>query len=236
MTHTSLSKGEQDRIHRFLAAFNSLEQFLRKKYGVAPQDGFAGCVERLTLAIGRNETTDFLPQAAQLRNVLIHTYRSPYGYVAAPNPEVVEKLEVIYKDLRHPQQIGQKYSKQVRTVSIDESIESVLRKISEYDISQFPVYADTTFKGLLTENGITRWLARHVTQESIIELKDETVRSALHEEENRAAYKFVSTNLWLAIARKEFADHRLLEALLITQTGKNTEALVGIMTRWDAVA
>jgi len=230
-----MKKDEQDRIDRFLAAFNTIEKFLRKEYGRRREDGFAECVDKLVLEIGSNESTDFLGEAAQLRNVLVHTYRTPYRYIAAPTLEVVEKLETTNKDLRHPQRVGQKFAKRVEVVSIGDSIESVLHKIDKYEISQFPVYDGTAFKGLLTENGITRWLARHVAQESLIELKDETVHSALREEENRSAYKFVSANLWLAVARREFADNRLLEALLITQTGKNAEELVGIMTRWNVV-
>lgn len=230
-----VKKDEQDRVARFLAAFNSIDQFLRKKYRERREDGFAECLDKLTREIGSNEATDFLSEVAQLRNVLIHSYRSPYRYIATPASEVVEKLETIEKDLRHPQRVGQKFAKRVEVVSISDSIESVLRKIDQYEISQFPVYDGATFKGLLTENGITRWLARHVVKESMIELKDETVRAALREQENRSAYTFVSANLWLAVARREFVDNRLLEALLITQTGKDTEELVGIMTRWDAV-
>ena len=80
----------------------------------------------------------------------------------------------------------------VESVRSEDSLAQVLRRIAERDYSQFPVYSGTTFQGLLTENGITRWLARHVVSKlSLIELEDITVKQVFPEEEHRPNWRIV---------------------------------------------
>jgi hypothetical protein len=74
-----------------------------------------------------------------------------------------------------------------------DTLADVLRLIGKLSLSQFPIYSSTTFKGLLTENGITRWLAHHVTKTlSIAELEDVSVQDVVPEEEKRENYAFIS--------------------------------------------
>jgi hypothetical protein len=98
------------------------------------------------------------------------------------------------------------------------------------------VYEDNRFHGLLTENGITRWLARHVaTKLSLVELEEELVAQVLQNEEERKNYCFVAPNMRVDDVCSLFASNSLLEAVLITASGKESEALQGIVTRWDII-
>lgn len=55
--------------------------------------------------------------------------------------------------------------------------------ISEKEFSQFPIYQENRFSGLLTENGITRGLANHSTKVmTLIELGEATVMDLLSKE------------------------------------------------------
>ena len=122
----------------------------------------------------------------------------------------------------------------VESVRSEDSLAQVLRRIAERDYSQFPVYSGTTFPGLLTENGITRWLARHVVSKlSLIELEDITVKQVFPEEEHRPNWRFVPRDEPVITVREFFSAQSLLEAVLITQTGTQKEKLLGIITRWD---
>jgi len=62
------------------------------------------------------------------------------------------------------------FQKKGEVLGLSDSLSTVLRVIEKRYYSQFPVYDGNNFKGLLTENGITRWLAHHVSNElSLIE-------------------------------------------------------------------
>jgi hypothetical protein len=94
----------------------------------------------------------------------------------------------------------------------------------------------TTFKGLLTENGITRWLAHHVTKTlSIVDLEDVSVRDVVPEEEKRENWAFVSREEAIDAVRGLFIDKKLLEAVLITHSGSHRESPLGLVTRWDII-
>jgi hypothetical protein len=96
----------------------------------------------------------------------------------------------------------------------------VLKVIEQRDYSQFPVYASERFLGLLTENGITRWLAHHVTSNlSLVELEKVSVKEVLENEEARKNCKFVAKDIRVNAIVGQFVSQETLEAVLITSNG-----------------
>jgi predicted transcriptional regulator len=177
---------------------------------------------------------DYLRMIGDLRNVLVHEKCEPYKYLAIPTITIVERLEAILDKLIHPKLAIPTFQKKVDTLSVVNSLADALKIISDKDFSQFPVYKEDSFKGVLTENGITRWLARHVSNElSLIELEEISIKSVLDMEEKRRNYTFVPRDISVDDLKEKFADLELLEVVLITEKGKKNEKLMGIVTRWD---
>jgi len=124
----------------------------------------------------------------------------------------------------------------VETASVEDSLARVLKIIRQRDYSQFPVYEGDCFCGLLAENGITRWLAHHVATEiSLVELDDIPIKQVLENEEKRKNYHFVAQDTRVDDVGQLFVSQESLEAVLITQSGKESETLLGIATRWDMI-
>jgi hypothetical protein len=69
----------------------------------------------------------------------------------------------------------------------------------------------------------------------MVELADHTVAQVLRLEETKKNCEFAPRNETTAAARNRFAENPLLEAVLITDRGRHTEALLGIATRWDVL-
>jgi predicted transcriptional regulator len=182
------------------------------------------------------EDGEALRTLASLRNVLVHEKVSSH-YAVIPTPPFVEEIEQLRHRIRHPLLVIPKFRRKVEMVSVNEPLSNILKVIDQRDYSQFPVYDGSVFKGLLTENGITRWLAHYVLKEmSLVELNEVTVRVALREEENaRSNTRFVSKATTVDEVRGLFSKHELLEAVLITSSGTQKEELLGIATRWDIV-
>ena len=88
--------------------------------------------------------------------------------------------------------------------------------------------------GLLTENGITRWLAKHIQRAlSLVELDEVFVAELLREEEQRNNCAFIGPDVAVDAARSMFREEETLEAVLITENGQRSESPLGILTRWD---
>ncbi|MCB0782547.1 MAG: CBS domain-containing protein, partial [Flavobacteriales bacterium] len=177
---------------------------------------------------------DLLLLVGEIRNLIVHRRTKSIPQVAVPSEEVVRRLEAVRDRLMNPPKVLPKYQCKVESVQLSDDLASVLRKINERDYSQFPVFDGERFKGLLTENGITRWIAHHISGEfTLVDFEDIPVRSLFKEEETRPNHRFVPRSCTVEEVREMYREHPLLEAILITASGKRTEALMGIMTRWD---
>jgi predicted transcriptional regulator len=232
-----LSPEEQDQIERFEAAYNAIDRHLRRTLNKDNYVSFAQLIREFSEA-GRLWRTDAeaLKTLADLRNVLVHEKTKPRHYLAIPTPLVVAQIEQIRDRILHPELVIPKFQKEVEIVSQDDSLATVLKRISQKDYSQFPVYDGATFKGLLTENGITRWLAHYVSDElAMVDLDEVPVKHVLKQEEKRPNSIFISRNMEVDKVKALFAEHELLEAVVITQNGKRSEKLLGIATRWDVI-
>ena len=231
---TGLTEEQFDLIQQFEADYNTIDHFLRKVSGTDKQISFVHLVNEYSRKHAGWRDADLLKAIADIRNAIVHGKVEAYRYVAVPTPAVAENLRDCRERLINPARAIPKLQRRVETVSIDKSLGQVLRIITKRDYSQFPAYEAERFKGLLTENGITRWLAHYVdTSLSLVDLDDVPVRKVLAKEDDRKNYRFVARDTRLDDVSSLFAAHALLEAVLITETGKETEALLGIATRWD---
>jgi predicted transcriptional regulator len=236
LADAGLPKEQLDLIEQFEADYNAVDHFLRKAPGSDKLASFRHLVNEYSHTHAGWRDADLLRMIAELRNVIVHGKTAPYAYVAVPTPTVVRNLRGCRDRLINPARVIPKFRGEVETVSIDDTLARVLKIIKHREYSQFPVYEGKRFQGLLTENGITRWLANHVaTQFSLVELDDVPVKQVLQNEEERRNYQFVARDMRVDDASGLFKSHELLEAVLITASGKESERLLGIATRWDMI-
>ena len=230
-----ITQEHRDLIQQFLTKYNALDAEFRRQLGLGREIPFSKVVNQFSAKHWKWVDVEFLRTVNDLRNLLVHEPKRPYDYIAVPTSELLTKLGTVCDQILHPERVMPKFARKVVTVGPADSLADVLRRISTYDFSQFPIYGES-FDGLLTENGITRWLAHHVTTElSMVELEEVFVRDIIPEEEKRANWKFVSRKETVDAVRDLFADKELLEAVLITQSGNRRESLLGIVTRWDII-
>jgi predicted transcriptional regulator len=179
---------------------------------------------------------DSLLAIGRLRNVFVHEHVDSKLYLAIPTESSLHTLRMALASVEKPPLVTPRFECPVVCVGSDELLTDVLRRVQSLNFSQFPVYDKGEFKGLLTENGIVRYLARrHSSQETLIELTDVSVRALLREEENNKNFIFVGLTERLDSMLDRFARQPLLEAVLITKSGKKTDKLIGIATQWDAI-
>jgi predicted transcriptional regulator len=149
-------------------------------------------------------------------------------------PGVVAELEQIRDNLISPVLVYPKLHREVQSFQSEVSLSEVLKSIYEKGYSQFPIYQEGEYVGLLTENGITRWLASHNAKVmTLIEFEDVPIKDVLSNEEQRKNCRFIRRDTPLPEAENHFVQHATLEALLITDKGNASENLLGIITRWD---
>lgn len=240
-----ISKQEQDLIERFESAYNEIHQYMIRTLQYENQSNrdkitFGNMVREMRqrgyLRRLLQEEIYSLMEYHELRNAIVHEKRSPYEYIAVPKPSSVDALEQLCRDLLRPELIVPRFKHDVITVRTTDKLSDTLRTINQKSYSQFPVYDENgAFCGLLTANGIVRWLSQHVaTVFELVELEDHTVAEALQVEERvHRNYLFVSAWTPIKEAVTLHAENPTVEALIITQNARENETPIGIITSDD---
>jgi predicted transcriptional regulator len=225
---------------RFLVAFNSIEKQLRTIINTDHYISFSKAVDiaSKTNAEVRSFRED-LKEFAELRNAIVHERTEPNFIIAEPHDTVVQKMEFIEKEISKPQKAIPLFQREVTVFQATDTLTDVLKSISDHRFSQFPVYNDNEFLGLITESGITGWLTQ-VIDKDVISFSETKLSEVLAYEEVGSNYQFISreTNSYEI---KEIFQQQIetkkpkLDAILITHSGKENESLLGIVTAWDII-
>lgn len=222
----------------FLHIFNDIEKRLRKDIGASNGVNFYRLLQdnarkNKLVKQYRNE----LETMGDLRNIIAHgNIRSPF---ALATEGTIERIGFIRKQLINPTKICDIFSKEVTGVKQDESLGNVLKIVNKRKYSQFPVINEEGFSGLITENGITNWLARNV-KEDIISIKETTVEDVIEDEEENESYGILYSQdtLYDVLEKFEEEDHtgtRTFIIVVINSPKKKVrlEDIYTILTPWD---
>jgi CBS domain-containing protein len=156
-------------------------------------------------------------------------------YLAAVDEEVADHLEGIVRALTRGKDVYSVFQRAVTVTEVDAPVGEALTVMSRLSLSQLPVYRNRVFVDLLTADTVARWLGANVHDE----LADLTVpvREVLRHKEGLEKYAFISRDESLFEVIEAFDRHthrgERLSALLITQQGRETETLLGIVTAYD---
>lgn len=151
----------------FLAAFNSIEAFLREQLDAKKSDSFKWMTtEAASRGILSREQADDLKEYAELRNAISHSEYRDFKPIAEPLQETVDDISRLRDSLLRPtlalQVVGQ--GGKVVTFSPSDRVRDALASIRETGHTQFPIYEGGSCVGLLTANTIARWVAEELAR------------------------------------------------------------------------
>ncbi|MEW8978721.1 MAG: CBS domain-containing protein [Symbiobacterium sp.] len=225
---------------RFLRAYNRIDDHLRSLLDIdRSRFGFASVVDQAAkrYSVVRRYADD-LKEFGALRNAIVHDREFPARIIADPRPEVVEAIERLADIIIDPPRVYPLFQREVRRLGWDDPIQKPLRWIRKYHYTQFPVFRDRRFAGLLTSRCVAQWLADSV-QNGGIDFGGVTVGDVLrHDEYGGRRVAFVARDATWYDAVELFSPARgkrsaSLEAILITESGREDEELLGIITPRD---
>ena len=224
---------------RFLAAFNSIEKGLKsysnREYHVAFSK-LLGFASKTNAVIRRYK--DDLKEFAELRNAIVHESTDPNYAIAEPHDSIVEQIEFIERELLHPDKVIPRFAKKVVTFQLKDSVTDLLRAIRIHGFTQFPIYDEKQFVGLLIDKDIVFWLAKKVggTCESFCDI---ILADVLDHRKRIDNYEFIASDSNIYDVKEVFKNPQAgvssLDALLITRNGADSEPLLGIITPLDVI-
>lgn len=224
----------------FLELFQKLEEYLRRN--IEPTGDFPFAQRLAALAEKypvHRQSAIILKDYGKLRNALVH-HRGPGGeLIAEPSEQALREFERIVQAIISPPKLIPLFQKSdLRLFSSQDPLVIAFQHMREHDYSQVVVQTEEKLS-LLTVEGIARWLEEQA-QEDIIGLQEAVIADARKYEQaenvvimsrNQTIYDAMQSFM-LAIEQRK----PRIYALLITDHGKATERLLGIVTPWDLLS
>jgi CBS domain-containing protein len=235
------SPEERSRGERFLAAYARIEQVLQRRVETSRgKESFRRLVDIASKreAVVRRFQND-LSEFAELRNAIVHERISPDYLIAVPLPETVESIEKIADLITDPPRVYPRFAGKVVKFQVTDPLGDVLSVIDETGYSQFPVYSDGVYSGLLTDGAVARFLSAAALGKSRLG-NETTVGEAMSYEKNIWRARFIARYASVFDAEELFKSSNngrwRVSALLITENGDPQQALLGIITPYDILA
>lgn len=221
---------------KFLDAFAAIEKHLRAIVRADRSTTFSILVDKVAAqSVIVRRYRDDLKEYADLRNAIVHE-RSDGRAIAEPHEQVVHEIQRLSKLVLDPPVVLPAFQKSVQTVEKTDSIRDVLRFFSPRNFSQVPVTSEGHVVGVLTTNTVSRWLASEASKD-MVDLRDHSVADALRHTEHQENWRLVSRSTSLADVVDYFdsaeESGKRLDAILVTQAGRSTDSLLGIITIHD---
>jgi CBS domain-containing protein len=227
-----------DRSAEFNALFNELEEHLRHALRIDRPWDFMNLVnEAVRRGVVRRAVVSELHDCKNLRNLLVHTARFPHEALAEPSDWGLQRFREIVDQIVRPTRLLPTFQRALKIFRPEEALSQALRHMDEKDYSQVLVTVDGGRHALLTLEGVARWLAGS-SKDGVAQVGRATVADALGYEPEGTCI-FLSGAATVEEARKAFEVARSARrrsrvyAAIITETGNDTEAPLGIVTAGD---
>lgn len=233
---SDLNPEERDRIEQFEAAYNAIKAELARLLDRPDKTSLNELVAEFARVhrrwLGR-DGADLL-ELAQLRNTLVHDRTQPYEYLALPTTLALTRINGILQRLVKPLRVAAvQPARHVTCVTPQDSIIQVLALVGKYDYSQFPVYEGAAYRGLLTTNGIARWLSDNFRETDTLSCVTDCLVADVLAREEPVVMAFISRERTVEEVIEQFSAQSELVCLLVTMTGNERGAPQQIITRHD---
>lgn len=224
------SPAELERIERFIAAYNTIDDWVQRQLGT--EQSFRSAVDLFAKRHPWWRDAETLRTFASLRNFLIHEKVRPFDYPAVPGEGAVREIENIRDRLIGPKTLGETFEREVLTLAPDDALRQALNAMVERGFRRFPIYHNQRCVGLLTERGIARYLAELTADGGNFDANVQ-IKNVLARETQRRNYRFAAPLLPVSQVAFWFHEDTFLETVLIADGGNERGKLLGIVTRGD---
>ena len=178
-----------------------------------------------------------------VRNFLTHNPKvSGEDFSIIPSDSMIKLLEDVLERISNPEK-ALKCSilrEKMIIADIGDLLMPTLEKMHQMGYTNVPVYERKQLVGILTEKTLYSYICR----QKAITLNEKTTLAALRshlclDNEKNRQFAFVSRDTPIHAVAQLFEDNykksRLLSVVYITENGKSSETILGMITPWDLI-
>lgn len=221
---------------QFVAVYNEIDSWLRGITKTSNEQSFTRLVDATAHSHhGVKRHAQSLKRLAVLRNFVVHEHSHQWP-LATATQHALEQLTKIRNELVSPPLLLSISNRPVTLCRPTDPIGKAVKLMHDGSFSQLPVYNDGRFVGLLTAETVARWLSSNLADGQQL-VEEKPVAEVLMHQEYPRNYEFMPRSATVFEALTEFDKSlrrgKRLEAILLTENGRTTEAPLGIITIHD---
>lgn len=229
----------ESRADEFLGYYKELEQLLKTK--VYQDVRTESVVAKFTKSRLGAPYQDILNAARDTRNLLQHQPKYEGEYLVQPSEELVNGLKEVVDAIENPRKALDFSQKRIYTATPDSKITEVTAVMNKYGYSHVPVYENRRLIGVFSVNVLFSYMVSKefpaINESSCIG----ELRGMIGMDQHRNEYyEFVDKDTLLIEADALFETsqkaHKRLAVIYITENGKPTEYILGMLTPWDVLS
>lgn len=229
-----------ENVSRFNHAFNELQEAVAEKLDKSAETSFGTLLGLANYQKDKVISTymDSLQFYREFRNLLTHKTISGEEAIAIPSSLLIKEIETITEKIKHPKNVEDLFLSEVVTFNQNDKLSSVLKIVKEKSYSQFPVFNNNELVGIISEKGITNFLA-HSISDDVITIKDITIKDIISVHEEKNLYEVITADRSIfdieSIFNQRIKEGKTAYVLLISKNShiKSSDDIVGIITPWD---
>lgn len=225
----------------FIEAYKILEANVRFAYHLKDEESI---VTALKKQMGFAKHIDKIQSCANLRNYYQHTAKVNNVFAAEPMDEAIQFLHVLSEMVRKRPKCKDVCIKlnEIYWRAPSDNVRDAMRVMKKNMYTCVPILVDGIVTGIFDENSLFSYISENL--DDIFEVGENCTFQDIAEHlslEGREMeeFEFVSMNRYVddvtALFEKRFNCGKRLGLILLTNTGKSTEPLQGIITPWDII-
>ena len=237
----------ENRTEDFIELFKSLENETDKRYRQVtgtPPDKHVPLMKQVSILQEKNVRVyrkhyNIISYCAKVRNICSHEQKIMDLYIVDVNNYLITELKKIVEELKNPTKVLDVaiQASNIFSANIDDQVKKVIREMKKNTYTHVPIYDGKELIGVFSENT----LFNYIFKEEIVEIDNDSKFKGIVEyiklENLDETIKFVSRNETIEKIedeyKKEFSAHNKLSCIYITETGKISEKILGMLTAWD---
>ena len=226
----------------FLFVYNKIDRFMRKELNKDERISHTELIDMISKKNKLfNKNNGHLKSFARLRNAIVHESYNIAEPIAEPHEEIITQYKNIMNKVMEPDKALDTVAVQANnifTANLEDDALEVMKKMQQNTFTHVPVLENNKLIGIFSENTIFSYI---VDNEALLlgdEIKikefEKFIPLDMHESE---IFKFVSKDKLLYevedMFEEELRDNKRLSVIFITEAGKTTEKILGMITAWD---
>lgn len=223
---------------QFLIYYNLIDNFLKVNNNQDRTIPFSQKLKTSDNPVIKKNLSELI-SFGDLRNAIVHSPRvGKEEIIAEPNENAVQKLKVLCEQITKPKKVIPEFQTEVLGEKIDAFINDIFTKMTQLSFSQFPVFdRNDRICEIINTNTITRWLSSNLETNGTIVIENVKVSDLISKIEHKQNYKFIHREASIYEAYEIFINQinsgKNLDAIFITNSGKVSEKVLGIITIED---